>query len=94
MFVILWRFTTNDASTFERHYGPAGTWAQFFRRDPGFIRTDLLKGDDAYLTLDWWTSRAAYERFRDVHASQYAAIDRECEAFTTSEEKLGEYESV
>ena len=94
MFIVVWRFTTGDPAAFERHYGPSGTWERFFRRDGDYIRTDLLRGPDAYLTLDWWASRAAYERFRDLHASEYAAVDRECEDVTTSEEKLGEYETV
>lgn len=90
-FIIVWRFTTNDAAEFERHYGPDGTWALFFRRGRDYIRTDLLKGPEAYLTLDWWTSRDAYEAFREQHADEYAAIDAVCEAVTTSEEKLGEF---
>lgn len=92
MFVIVWKFTTRDATAYERHYGPDGTWAELFRRDPSYVRTDLLKGADHYLTLDWWTSRDAYEAFRAAHADRYAEIDRLCEAVTTGEEKIGEYE--
>jgi hypothetical protein len=91
MFVIVWRFRTSDADAFEHHYGPDGTWAQFLRGDANYIRTDLLKGVDHYLTLDWWTSPEAYEAFREANAERYAEIDRTCEALTTSEEKLGQY---
>jgi hypothetical protein len=92
--VIVWRFTTSEPAEFERHYHGDGTWAQLFRRSEDYIRTDLLRGDGEYLTLDWWTSRAAYDAFRADHAAAYAEIDRICEALTTSEDKLGEFTSV
>jgi hypothetical protein len=94
MYVVIWRFTTKDGENFERHYGPDGTWARLFRRSTDYVRTDLLRGGDAYLTLDWWTSAAAYEAFRDAHAEEYARLDAECEALTTAEEKLGAFEAL
>lgn len=94
MYVVLWRFTTNAPTELERHYGPEGTWAALFRNSSDYIRTDLLRGADHYLTLDWWTSREAYEGFRAAHAAEYARIDAMCEALTKSEEKIGEYVGV
>jgi hypothetical protein len=91
MFVIVWRFTTGDSAAFEEHYGPDGTWARLFRRSGDYVRTDLLKGPDAYLTLDWWASLEAYNAFREQYADDYAKVDAACEAVTTFEEKLGEY---
>jgi hypothetical protein len=91
MFVIVWRFTTFDAAAFERHYGRDGTWAELFRRDREYIRTDLLIDGQTYWTLDWWTSPAAYAAFRALHAEGYAAVDRMCESITSSEEKIGEF---
>ena len=94
MFLAAWRFTTSDRETFERHYGREGTWARFFRRDAGYVRTDLLTDGTSWLTLDWWASRQAYEDFRRQYADEYARIDRECEAVTTSETALGFFEEV
>jgi len=94
MFVAAWRFTTSDRDAFERHYGPDGTWAQLFRRGDGYVRTDLLTDGTAYVTLDWWTSRDAYDAFRREHADEYARIDLECESLTLSEESLGHFEEV
>ena len=91
MYVVIWRFHTDDPAAFERHYGPDGTWAMLFRNSPDYIRTDLLRGDTHYLTLDCWTSRESYDAFRHEHAAEYARIDALCEALTTSEEKVGEY---
>ena len=94
MFLAVWRFTTTDPDAFERHYGREGTWARLFRRDRGYVRTDLLTDGTSYLTLDWWTSRRAYEEFRQAYADEYARIDRECEAVTTSETALGFFEEL
>jgi hypothetical protein len=91
MHVIIWRFTTTDPAGFERHYKPDGSWAQLFRRDPEFVKTDLLLEGDTYLTLDWWTSAAAYDAFRKQHAADYAKLDAICEALTSFEEKVGEF---
>lgn len=94
MYCIVWRFTTSDPAAFEEHYGPNGTWAQLFRRSGNYLRTDLLRSADAYLTLDWWTSLDAYNAFRAEHAEEYARVDATCEAVTTFEEKLGEFDAV
>ena len=94
MHVAVWRFTTNDPEEFERHYGPEGTWAQLFRRSAEYVRTDLLTDGSAYVTLDWWTSRAAYHAFRRDHAEDYARVDRQCEALTLTEEDLGRFEEL
>ena len=87
MYVAMWRFTTNDAQAFEQHYCSDGTWAQLFRRSSEYVRTDLLTDGTAYFTLDWWTSREAYDAFRAEHADEYARVDRECEAVTVTEER-------
>ena len=94
MYVIVWQFRTDAPVEFERHYGSGGTWARLFRRSPDYVRTDLLRSSSGYLTLDWWTSRAAYDAFRVEHAARYAEIDAMCETLTTFEEKIGEYEEV
>lgn len=94
MHVVVWRFTTGDPGAFERHYGPEGTWARLFRRSAEYVRTDLLTDGRAYWTLDWWTSRAAYDAFRAAHAEEYARIDRDCEALTTSEAPIGHFDVV
>ncbi len=94
MFVVLWRFTTRDPAAFERHYGPQGTWELLFRKSAEYVRTDLLRDGETYVTLDWWTSLAAYDAFRENQADEYARIDALCEEITTSEEKLGEFERL
>lgn len=92
MYVIVWRFKAKDAAEFERHYGRDGTWAAFFRRDPAFVRTELLRGEgNEYLTLDYWRSKEAFLAFRAANLAEYEAIDRRFEALTESEERIGDY---
>lgn len=98
MFVVLWEFDVKDGSEleFEEEYGSGGAWAEFFRQDPAFRETRLLR-DAAqkrrYYTLDFWASRAAYEAFRERRRQEYARIDAKCEALTTKETPMGTFES-
>jgi len=94
MYVIVWRFLVKEdrRAEFERHYGPEGTWAAFFRRDPAFVRTELLRGEgNEYLTRDYWSGKDAFLAFRERNLDEYEAIDRGFEALTEREERVGEY---
>lgn len=95
----LWEFevAAEQAAEFERQYGPNGAWARLFRRATGYVETTLLR-DEArpgrYVTIDWWESAEAYDRFRAVHAAAYEALDTACEALTIAERRLGRFASV
>ena len=80
---------------FEEAYGPEGDWARLFRSADGFLGTTLLKGEGEppeYLTLDRWVSAQAYQAFRRDRDRDFTTLDRYCEAMTTLEEEVGEYE--
>ena len=92
----LWEFVVPDAhrAAFERHYGPAGAWARLFARADGYLGTSLLADATApgrYLTLDRWQDEAAFRRFRQAFAQDYARLDRACEALTSAERALGTF---
>lgn len=97
MFVALWEFEVKPGSeiAFERAYGAGGDWARLFCLDPNFLETRLLR-DPAlartYVTIDRWSSREAFERFREQHKEMYFAIDSLCENLTIAERHLGSYE--
>jgi heme-degrading monooxygenase HmoA len=96
---ILWEYQVREEkrSEFERHYSSSGTWAEFFRRDPAYRSTTLLRDPEdpaRYLTIDVWDDAASYHRFKKDFAAGYAAIDRQMEALTESERHLGSFESV
>lgn len=98
-YLVVWEFRARHGAEtrFEEVYGPRGPWARLFTRGEGFVGTELnrdLKDSGRYLTLDFWKSREAYEVFREKHAAEYAAIDRECEALTAQEKPLGAFERI
>ena len=97
--VIVWEFRVRPGceSRFEQAYGPGGVWAQFFAGGEGYVGTELVrdrKEPRRYLTLDAWSSRAAYETFRERHRSDYAGIDAECEQMTESEVEVGTFQRL
>jgi heme-degrading monooxygenase HmoA len=99
MYVILWRFRPLEGqeSEFERAYGPSGEWALLFRRDEGYLGTELLRRSEdpsEYLTLDRWVSRTAYETFRSRFSSEYRQLDRLFEDLTEEETPLGAFEML
>jgi heme-degrading monooxygenase HmoA len=94
MFLILWEFEVKPGyeQSFEFGYRPEGAWTQLFRRDPGYLRTLLLK-DPArtrmYLTLDFWHSESTFQSFHSANHEAYLALDRSTEGFTSRETHLG-----
>ena len=95
MIEILWEFVVPEdkKEEFERHYGSAGTWAQFFRVNPSYRGTALLAGEgNRYITCDRWDSQQDYEQFRQTHAAEYSALDRRFEPLTLSERSIGIFE--
>jgi heme-degrading monooxygenase HmoA len=98
-YLMIWEFRVRAGmeEPFEEAYGPEGRWVQLFRQNEGFIATELTRDwreARRYMTLDFWVSREAYEKFRDASKTEYAAIDRECEELTESEVEVGSFERI
>jgi heme-degrading monooxygenase HmoA len=96
-YVIIWDFLVRKASEprFTEAYGPAGDWARFFAAGEGYLGTELVRdvtGERRYVTLDFWTSRQAYERFREQHLAEYEALDARCQALTERETEIGRFD--
>lgn len=96
MFVVVWQFEIGEEKIagFEAAYGREGAWAKLFRTSPSYIDTELLR--DAYvpgnyLTIDRWASEEAFRAFRREHDQEYEALDRECDALTSRETRIGAY---
>lgn len=99
MIRIVWEFQVDPdhLRKFEREYGPEGTWAQLFRRDPAFHGMTLLRDRDTlgrYITIDCWQDLASYEEFRVRYASTYEEIDKKMERLTSIEKKIGVFETT
>jgi heme-degrading monooxygenase HmoA len=96
MFVVVWQFEIAEEkiAAFEAAYGPEGTWAQLFRSSPDYKGTELLRGtfeSETYLTIDRWTSEAAFRAFRKQHDADYETLDRACDDLTSRETRIGAY---
>jgi hypothetical protein len=97
--VILWEFLVRQGceAAFERAYGPEGGWAHFFRRDGGYLGTELLADPDVprrYLTIDRWVSQAAHEDFSRRLKAEYDVLDASFEPLTERETRLGSFQDV
>src|SRR5262249_9113894 len=95
-FTAVWEFyaRSDKRSAFEKAYGPNGAWVRFFRRGEGYIRTELIRDCDIpsrYVTLDFWTSRLAYQKFRRHNLAAYKSLDKRCAALTQSEKFIGQF---
>lgn len=96
MFIVVWQFEVSEANVaaFEAAYGAEGSWAQLFRSSPEYRGTELLR--DAYipgnyLTIDRWTSEEAFRAFRREQDAEYEKLDRNCDALTARETRIGAY---
>jgi len=98
-YLTIWEFHVRAGceSQFEAVYGPNGEWVQLFAQAHGFIKTELnhdLNDPLHYLTLDYWSSKEAYEIFREQYRTEYAVLDQRCEGLTEQETALGVFERV
>ncbi len=96
MFVVVWQFeiAEDKVAGFEAAYGPEGAWAQLFRTSPDYKGTELLRDayiPGSYLTIDRWSSEEAFRAFRKDHDSEYEVLDRQCDALTSRETRVGAY---
>jgi len=99
MFVALWEFEVKPGceKRFQKAYGPEGDWAKLFRNDSNRQETRLLHDPEhpaMFLTLDFWTSRQAYESSMAEHAAQYKRLDAAGKKLTRRERSIGWFESL
>jgi heme-degrading monooxygenase HmoA len=68
----------DSVTDFTAAYGSAGDWAKLFARAEGFVRTELYRSTEApmrFVTVDVWSSEAAWHTFIDRWAAAYAELD-------------------
>ena len=97
--VRIWRYRVDarHRAQFERRYASDGDWAQLFAQGAGYLGTQLLRDPlqpGVYVTLDRWRSEADLQAFFTHFGAQYAALDRACDALTSEEIDLGQYEDA
>ncbi len=96
MFVVVWQFeiTEEKIAGFEAAYGPEGAWARLFGTSSRYLGTELLRDayiPGGYLTIDRWASEEDFRAFRKGHDREYEALDRECDALTGRETRVGAF---
>ena len=99
MFVALWEYEVKPGGEerLENAYGSDGDWVRLFRTDSNYRETRLLRDPfrpAIYLTLDFWSSKQAYEKFLVDHDVEYQTIDEASAGLTSSERRVGWYEMV
>ena len=95
-FAYVWQYLVDPArrKDFLAAYGPDGAWVRLFARDSNYFGTVLLSdadNEERFVTIDYWSSRDARDAFRTVHAADFSSLDRQCEAYTVTEEFLGDF---
>ncbi len=99
MVYIIWEFEvkSSKASVFEEIYGHHGNWVAFFHQSKHYHGTTLLKDPvkpERYLTIDQWDDSVAFEVFKTQHREAYNQLDRQCEALTVAEKKIGVFDML
>ena len=93
MYVRVWRYEVHpDAvAEFVTAYGPSGDWDELFARGEGYGGTELFRGTSVptcFVTIDRWSSRDAWERFRADWTDAYTALDAGLDRLTAWQEDL------
>lgn len=99
MYVILWEYQVRVEKQleFEEVYSPDGAWADLFKREMGYLGTELLhdkKKPQRYLTIDRWDSKESYEAFQSQWKKEYNTLDTQCNGLTEWESLLGKWSSI
>lgn len=97
---IIWEFhvATARQREFEAAYSPTGPWAQLFEHaSVDFLGIELMRchdQDGRYMTVDHWTSLAAFQAFKRNFATEYDALDRQLEGLASAEISIGAFEQL
>ena len=97
VFTYMWEYDVKNEhqDAFEHAYGPEGEWVRFFSNSNAYLSTELhrdIERPNRFITVDYWTSKAARDNFQKRYESEFHKIDKACEAFTVSEKLIGEFE--
>ena len=95
----IWKFRPPEdrAHEFAIAYGADGVWAALFGTAQGYLGTTLYRPGEPggwWLTVDRWSSAAAFESFGHAHGEEYRALDRALEGVAGEEEFVGAFEDA
>ena len=97
-FQSIWEYEVNDKfrADFIEAYNSNGLWVKLFREYEGYIKTDLKQDKDQssrFLTIDYWQSHSAFSAMKQTISGEYNRLDKQCEAYTLSENHIGYFSS-
>jgi heme-degrading monooxygenase HmoA len=97
MFAVIWEYEVHAGreGDFTALYGGEGAWVGLFREYAGYVGTELLcdaSQPRRFVTVDRWTSQAAYDAFLTAAKPRYADIDALGDALTANERCIGRFE--
>ncbi|MCH7755060.1 antibiotic biosynthesis monooxygenase [candidate division KSB1 bacterium] len=75
-------------------YRPDGPWVRLFKEGKGYIKTELhqnIENKTRFLTIDFWTSKSAYDSFRKQFSEEFEELDKVGETLTKKEIHLGSF---
>jgi quinol monooxygenase YgiN len=52
-----------------------------------------LETEDRFLVIDRWRDLTSFESFKKRHQTEYDELDRQCEALTIKETRIGIFKS-
>ncbi|HCM76506.1 MAG TPA: hypothetical protein DIS90_08985 [Cytophagales bacterium] len=98
VFAYIWEYKvkTEHIDAFEHAYGPHGDWVQLFKNGDGYITSELhgdINNTNHFVTIDYWTSKEALDKFKKVYHSQFNELDKQFELYTESEKHIGDFVS-
>ena len=98
-FITIWQYKVKPEkkTEFEKLYGRDGDWVKLFKKNPDYIKTELINdinNNDLYLTLDYWKSKKAYFNFKEKSKNEFSEIDKKGEKLTLNEKHIGEFISI
>jgi heme-degrading monooxygenase HmoA len=90
----IWEYEVKDKfrAEFIDAYSSSGLWVSLFRQCKGYIKTELKQDADnskRFLTIDYWQSRTAFSTMKETIGNEYDKLDKQCEAYTLSENHIG-----
>lgn len=93
-YLIVWTYEVAPPhhAAFAVAYGPDGDWARLFKRSPGFVGVELYQDGERFLTLDRWSSKAAFDAFQAAHGGEYAALDVKLAHLSLRQARIGAFE--
>ncbi len=90
----IWEYEVKDKfrAEFIEAYDSSGLWVSLFRQCKGYIKTELKQDvghPKKFLTIDYWQSQSAFSAMKQTIGDEYNKLDKQCEAYTLSENHIG-----